>query len=104
MQKRKIAIMEFAEGIMEFADINSAVNRWQVTTSMKTQIINSVLEITEIKNYKTETKEFNQTRIERGLRDYQTLTNMVNSTINLFLSAVNQNALFNFFMTEVPII
>ena len=96
--------MEFAEGIMEFADINSAVNRWQVTTSMKTQIINSVLEITEIKNYKTETKEFNQTRIERGLRDYQTLTNMVSSTINLFLSAVNQNALFNFFMTEVPII
>ena len=59
--------MEFAEGIMEFADINSAVNRWQVTNSMKTQIINSVLEITEIKNYKTETKEFNQTRIERGL-------------------------------------
>ena len=59
--------MEFAEGIMEFADINSAVNRWQVTSSMKTQIINSVLEITEIKNYKTETKEFNQTRIERGL-------------------------------------
>ena len=96
--------MEFAEGIMEFADINSAVNRWQVTSSMKTQIINSVLEITEIKNYKTETKEFNQTRIERGLRDYQTLTNMVSSTINLFLSAVNQNALFNFFMTEVPII
>ena len=96
--------MEFAEGIMEFADINSAVNRWQVTSSMKTQIINSVLEITEIKNYKTETKEFNQTRIERGLRDYQTLKNMVSSTINLFLSAVNQNALFNFFMTEVPII
>lgn len=59
--------MEFAEGIMEFADINLAVSRWQVTSSMKTQIINSVLEITEIKNYKTETKEFNQTRIERGL-------------------------------------
>ena len=30
MQKRKIAVMEFAEGIMEFADINSAVDRWQV--------------------------------------------------------------------------
>ena len=27
------------KGIMAFADINSAVNRWQVTSSMKTQII-----------------------------------------------------------------
>ena len=27
------------ESIMAFGDINSAVNRWQVTSSMKTQII-----------------------------------------------------------------
>ena len=26
------------KGIMAFSDIDSAVNRWQVTTSMKTQI------------------------------------------------------------------
>ena len=47
------------KGIMAFADINSAVNRWQVTSSMKTQIIKSLLEMIEIKNYNAETKELN---------------------------------------------
>ena len=32
------------KGIIAFADINSAVNRWQVTSSMKTQVIKSLLE------------------------------------------------------------
>ena len=32
------------KGIIAFAGINSAVNRWQVTSSMKTQVIKSLLE------------------------------------------------------------
>ena len=44
---------------MAFTDLNSAVSRWQVTSSMKTQIIKSLLEMIEIKNYNAETKELN---------------------------------------------
>ena len=51
---------------MAFADTDLAVKRWQVTNSMKTQIINSLLEITEIKNYNTETEELNQSTTERN--------------------------------------
>ena len=58
---------------MAFANINSAVNRWQVTSSMKTQIIKSRLEMTEIKNYNAETKEINHPRIEKDHQDLQTL-------------------------------
>ena len=80
---------------MAFADINSAVNRWQVTSSMKAQIIKSLLEMTVLKNYNAETKEVNHPRIERDHKDLQALTNIINSTINSFLSTVNQNSLFN---------
>ena len=58
---------------MAFANINSDVNRWQVTSSMKTQIIKSLLKITEIKNYNAETKELNHPRIERDHQDLQAL-------------------------------
>ena len=58
---------------MAFANINSAVNRWQVNSSMKTQIIKSLLKITEIKNYNAETKELNHPRIERDHQDLQAL-------------------------------
>lgn len=51
---------------MAFADTDLAVKRWQVINSMKTQVINSLLEITEIKNYNTETKELNQSTTERN--------------------------------------
>ena len=51
------------KGIVAFADINSAVNKWQVTSSMKTRVITNLLEMTEIKNYNAETKELNHPRI-----------------------------------------
>ena len=51
------------KGIVVFADINSAVNKWQVTSSMKTRVIKNLLEMTEIKNYNAETKELNHPRI-----------------------------------------
>ena len=40
---------------------------------MKTQIIKSRLEMTEIKNYNAETKEINHPRIEKDHQDLQTL-------------------------------
>ena len=61
------------KGIMAFACVNSAVSRWQVTSSMKTQIIKSRLETTEIKNYNAEMKEINHPRIEKDHQDLQAL-------------------------------
>ena len=58
---------------MAFTDINSAVSRWQVSSSMKTKIIKSLLEMTEIKNYNAETKELNHPRIKRDHKDLQAL-------------------------------
>ena len=83
------------KGIMAFADINSAVNIWQVTGSMKTQIIKSLPEMTDIKNYNGETKELNHPRIERDHQVLLALTNIINSTINPILPTVNQSSLFN---------
>ena len=78
------------KGIMVFADINSAVNRWQVTSTMEPQIIKSLLEMTEIKNYNAETKELNHPRIERDYQDLQALTKIINSTINLFFQRLTK--------------
>ena len=83
------------KGIMAFANINSTVNRWQVTSSMKTRIKKNLLEMTEIKNYNAEIKELNNPRIERDHQDLQALTNIINSTINPFLPTVTQNSLLN---------
>ena len=78
------------KGIMVFADINSAVNRWQVTSTIEPQMIKSLLEMTEIKNYNAETKELNHPRIERDYQDLQALTNIINSTINLFFQRLSK--------------
>ena len=75
---------------MAFADINSAINRWQVTSSMKIKIIKSFLEMTKIKNYNAETKELNHSRIERDHQDLQALANIINSTINPFLQRLTK--------------
>ena len=80
------------KGIMAFADINSPVNRWQVTSSIKTQTIRSLLEMAEIKNYNAETKELNHARIKKDHQDLQALTNIINSAINPFLPTVFQNS------------
>ena len=42
------------KGAIAFPTIILAVNRWQVTNSMKTQIIRRLLEMAELKNYNTE--------------------------------------------------
>ena len=73
------------KGIIAFADINSDVNRWQVTSSIKTQIKKILLVMTEIKNYNVERKELNHPTIERDHQGLQALTNIINSTINPFL-------------------
>ena len=42
------------KGIIAFADINSAVNRWLVTSSMGAQIVNKMLDIADESKYRHE--------------------------------------------------
>ena len=51
------------EGIMAFADISTAVNRWIVTTSMKSKILNAVLDYADKNISYEESKELRASRI-----------------------------------------
>ena len=52
------------KGIVSFADVPTAVNRWIVTGSMRSQIVNSLLEVADLKSYNSDNKELNK-EIER---------------------------------------
>ena len=69
------------QGIMNFADVSVAVNRWIVTASMKAQLIHAVLEKVEMKNINSENKETRNSRIERDNNDLKKLKNAITSTI-----------------------
>ena len=56
-------------GIMNFVDISTAVNRWIVTASMKTQLINAILEKVDMKNINSENKETRNSHIKRNKND-----------------------------------
>ena len=71
------------QGIMNFADVSVAVNRWIVTASMKAQLINAVLEKVDMKNINSENKETRNSRIERDNNDLKKLKNAITSTIKI---------------------
>ena len=52
------------KGIVSFADVSIAVNRWIITGSMRSQIVNSLLELADLKSYNSD-KELNKPRMER---------------------------------------
>ena len=51
------------EGIMAFADISTAVNRWIVTTSMKSKILNAAFDCADMNISYDESKELRASRI-----------------------------------------
>ena len=74
---------------------STAVNRWIVTASMKTQLINAVLEKADMKNINSENKEKRNSRIERDNNNLKKLKSAITSTINLFKKDIDKNKLFN---------
>ena len=84
------------KGIIAFADINSAVNRWLVTSSMRVQIVNQVLDIADM-NPNTDTihQELKTYRIDKDSTDLISLTNSIADTLNPSQSGINRNALCN---------
>ena len=72
------------KGIMQYADVSSDVNRWIVTSSMKTKLINSLLEYADIKSKADQCKELRQERIEKDAKVLQELKTTIKGTINPF--------------------
>ena len=71
-------------GIMHFADVATAVNRWIITASMKTQLINTVLEKVDIKNINSENKEKRNKYIQWDKKVLKKLKVAITSIINPF--------------------
>ena len=83
------------KGIMQYADVSSAVNQWIVTSSMKTKLINSLLEYADIKSKADQCKDLRQERIEKDAKLLQELKATIKGTLNPFSTDTNKDALFN---------
>ena len=85
------------KGIMMFADVNSAVNRWVVTNSMRTQIVNKVLDLAGLspKDAPTANRETEPTRMKRDAADFKKISESIRDMLNPFDENINKDALFN---------
>ena len=72
------------EGIMAFADISTAVNRWIVTASMKSKILNAVLDCADMKISYDESKELRASRIRAEQNHLSKLKKVIKATVYPF--------------------
>ena len=70
--------------IIAYADIDSAVNRWHVTSPMKREIANALLEYADMKSNEGDNKEVKEERKKRDKEDLEKLKKLITSTINPF--------------------
>ena len=56
-------------GIMAYVDVASAVNRWVVTNSMRSQLVNSLLDLVDLEHATDGNKELPQSRTEKDRYD-----------------------------------
>ena len=80
---------------MAYADINSAVNRWHVTSAIRSDIVNTLLEYADMKGDEGGNKEVKQQRKKRDKEDLEKLKKIITSTINSFHQQRNKDCLFN---------
>ena len=83
------------KGIMQFADVSSAVNRWLVTSSMKTKLTNALQEYTGMKQENEQSKELRPALVAKSHEDVTNLKTALSQTLNPFAADVNKNVLFN---------
>ena len=72
------------KGIIAYANIDSAVNRWHVTSPMKSEIANALLEYADMKSNERDNKEVKEERKKRDKDDLEKLKKLITSTINPF--------------------
>ena len=68
------------KGTIDYADISSAVNRWITTNSMRSEIVNNVLEIADLDKPIDCTKELRAPRIAKDKEDVQKVTKLIKNT------------------------
>ena len=83
------------KGIIGYADISSAVNRWITTNSMRSEIVNNVLEVADLDKPIDGTKELRAPRIAKDKEDVQKVKKLIRDTLNPFDKSTNVDALFN---------
>ena len=72
------------KGIMAYADTDSAVNRRYVTSPMRSEIANALLEYADMKSNEGGNKEIKEQRKKRNKEDLEKIKMLITSTINLF--------------------
>ena len=82
-------------GIIGYADISSAVNRWITTNSVRSEIENNILEIADLDKPIDGTKEFRVPKIAKDKEDIQKVKKLIKDTLNPFDKSTNVDALFN---------
>ena len=81
--------------IIGHADISSAVNRWINTNSMRSEMVNNVLEIADLDKPIDGTKELRAPRIAKNKEDVQKVENLIKDTLNPFEKSTSVDALCN---------
>ena len=79
------------KGIMVFADISTAVNRWIVTASMKSKILNVVLDYVDMNISYDESKELRTFRIRAEQNHLSKLKKVIKVSVNSFSKQLNKD-------------
>ena len=86
------------KGIMAFADVNTAVNRWLVTSSMRTEISKKILEVagmSQSEEDNNKSKEVNAKRQEKDAADLISLKENISDMVNPFDPTIDKDILIN---------
>ena len=83
------------KGIIGYADTSSAVNRWISTDSMRSEIVNNVLEIADLDKPIDSKKELRAPRIAKDKEDAQKVKKLTKDTVNPFDKSTHVDAVFN---------
>ena len=81
-------------GIMTYANIDSAVKRWYVTSPTRSEIANALLEYANMKSNEGGNKEVTEQRKKRDKEDLEKLKKLLTPTINLFQHRRHNDYLF----------
>ena len=81
--------------IMVYADVVSAINRWVVTNSVRNQLVNSLLELVDLKYTTDGNKKLTQSQTGKNKYDLENIKSLLRSTLNPFSCTTNEYVLFN---------
>ena len=81
------------KGIMTYADVASAVNKWVVTNSMRNHLLNSLPEFADLKHTTDGNKELQQSRTGKDRCDLEYIKSLPRSTLTPFSCATDKHSI-----------